>query len=111
MIKRKSKDDLLPKLTPLEEDLLTLMIGKELYGLQIIKAIQEAEGRKVSFSSLYPTLHRLEAKGYLEARWGDEMPEERENARRRYYRATGLGERALRETQLRRQNLAAWQPA
>ncbi len=110
MTKGNPKKNLLPKLTPLEEDLLTLVIGKELYGLQIIKAIEEAENRKVSFSSLYPTLHRLEGKGYLEARWGNELPEERENARRRYYRATGLGERALRETQLRRQSLADWQP-
>ena len=102
---------MLPKLTPLEEDLLTLLIGKELYGLQIIKAIQEAENRRVSFSALYPSLHRLEAKGYLNARWGDDTPEERGNARRRYYQATGLGDRALHETQLRRQNLAAWQPA
>jgi DNA-binding PadR family transcriptional regulator len=111
MGKKKLQEDLLPKLTPLEEDILTLLIGKELYGLQIIKAIQEAENRKVSFSSLYPTLHRLEGKGYLEARWGEDTPEERDNARRRYYLATGLGEQALRETQLRRFNLAAWQPA
>jgi len=99
-------------LAPLEEDVLTVVLGRELYGLQIIRGFEEvSEGkRKIGFGSLYPTLHKLEKKGFVESRWGDERPEERSGARRRYYRVTGLGEQALRETSKFRANLASWQP-
>ena len=113
MPKKKNEADDVFHLSPLEEDFLTLLIGRELYGLEITAAFSDAtEGkRKISLGSLYPTLHKLEKKGYVTSRWGDEMPEERGGARRRYYKATGLGERALHETQIRRQRLATWQPA
>jgi DNA-binding PadR family transcriptional regulator len=97
----------------LEEDVLAvLMGGHELYGLQIIEAVREAtEGRRhIGFGSLYPTLHKLEKKGFVKPRWGEEQPEERGGARRRYYKITGLGERALREAQRVRRRLAAWRP-
>lgn len=101
------------ELSPLEENLLTVLLGRELYGLEIIKAVEEAsEGRRrIGFGSLYPTLHKLEKKGFVKSHWGEEKPEERGGARRRYYKITGLGERALRETQRIRANLAEWQPA
>jgi PadR family transcriptional regulator PadR len=95
-----------------EEIIMTLLVGRELYGLELMKAIEEAtEGKlRMKFGSLYPTLHRLEKKGFVTSRWGDDTPEERGGARRKYYQVTGLGERALRETQRLRANLAAWQP-
>jgi PadR family transcriptional regulator PadR len=100
-------------LAPQEEIILTLIVGRELYGLELMKAIEEtSEGKlKMKFGSLYPTLHRLEKKGFVTSRWGDERPEERGGARRRYYTTTGLGEKALHEVQRFRTNLAAWQPA
>ena len=100
-------------LSPQEEIMLTLLVGRELYGLELMHAIDEAsEGKiRMKFGSLYPTLHRLEKKGFVTSRWGDDRPEERGGARRRYYMATGLGEKALREAQQLRTNLAAWQPA
>src|SRR5919106_3630301 len=96
-----------------EEIILTLLVGKELYGLELLKAVEEAsEGRlRMKFGSLYPLLHRLEKKGFVTSRWGEDTPEERGGARRRYYMTTGLGERALREAQCFRANLATWQPA
>ena len=108
--RRRDEGDVL-YLSPLEEDLLTLLVGRELYGLVIMEAVRETGGRSVGFGSLYPTLHKLEKKGFAISRWGEDIPEERRNARRRYYRATGLGERALRATQRRRQRLIEWQPA
>ena len=39
-------------------------------------------------------LSRMEKKGYVDSRWGDDT-EERSGARKRYYRLTGLGERVL----------------
>lgn len=99
-------------LSPQEEIMLTLLVGRELYGLEIMRAIEEAsEGKlRMKFGSLYPTLHRLEKKGFVTSRWGDDRPEERGGARRKYYTVTGLGERALREAQRLRANLATWQP-
>ncbi len=99
-------------LSALEEDIITLLDCNELYGLQIIKAIEEASGgkRKLGVGSLYPTLHRLEKKGFIQSKWGDDHPEERGGARRKYYEITGLGRRVLRESQETRANLAKWQP-
>ena len=97
----------------LEEDILTLLVSSELCGLAIIDAINEAtEGkRQLGFGSLYPTMHKLEKKGFVSSWWGEDRPEERGHARRRYYTATGLGERVLREAQQLRMNLAQWRPA
>jgi PadR family transcriptional regulator PadR len=100
-------------LAPQEEIILTLLVSRELYGLELMKAIEEAsEGKlRMKFGSLYPTLHRLEKKGFVTSRWGDDRPEERGGARRKYYTLTGIGEQALCEAQQLRANLAAWQPA
>jgi DNA-binding PadR family transcriptional regulator len=110
---KRAPDETAIRLSALEEDLLTLLIGRELYGLEIIAATETASGgkRAIGVGSLYPTLHKMEKKGLVESRWGEETPEERGHARRRYYMATGLGERVLRATQHRRIGLAQWQPA
>lgn len=102
------------EISSLEELIMTPLLNNELYGLQLVQAIEEASGgkRRIGIGSLYPTLHRLEKnKGLIESRWGDDRPEERGGARRRYYKLTGLGVATLRETQQLRDNLAAWQPA
>ena len=90
----KKKNDESITLSALEEDLLTALFSKELYGLQIINAINEAsEGkRQIGFGSLYPTLHRMEKKGLVKARWGEQTDPESGGARRKYYQVTGLGE-------------------
>jgi transcriptional regulator len=43
--------------------------------------------------TLYPALHRLERKGWIEAEWGLSD----NNRRAKYYRLTGAGRRRLRE--------------
>ena len=101
------------ELTILEENILILLAGKQLYGLQIIDAFQEATKgkKKIGFGSLYPTLHKLEKKGYIKSKWGEETPEERGGARRKYYTLSGLGEAALTRANKIRTNLEAWVPA
>ena len=81
--------------------------GRELYGLEIITAVADAsvDKRKIGFGSLYPTLHKLEKKGLVKARWGEDTPEERAGARRRYSAITGLGERAVKKAQQVRDSL------
>ena len=65
----------------------------QLYGYQIARMIrtQTAEAFGRSEGSLYPTLHRLETQGSLEATW---LASER-GPRRRYYRLTAKGRRQL----------------
>lgn len=106
------KNEELITLSALEEDLLTVLRGKELYGLQVMNAINEASDgkRQIGFGSLYPTLHRMEKKGLVKSRWGEETDPESGGARRKYYEITGLGEQALRETQEYRAHLAGWKP-
>ena len=96
-----------------EEVVMLSLYQKELYGLQIPKAIEEvSQGRrKVGIGSLYPTLHNLEKKGFVESRWGDERPEERSGARRRYYRLSGDGVATIEAIQQFRNDLLAWQPS
>jgi PadR family transcriptional regulator PadR len=94
MARKKSDDPL--DLTPTEEMVLNA-VHRERYGLEIIEVIDKVSGgkRKISFSSLYPTLKKLEEKGFVTSRWGDETPEELTGARRRYYKITGEGSFAL----------------
>ena len=101
------------EISALEELIMTSLLNQELYGLQIVQAIGEASGgtRRLAIGSLYPTLHRMEKKGFIESHWGDDRPEERGGARRRYYKLTGQGTIALEQAQQLRANLVAWQPA
>lgn len=100
-------------LSALEEDLLTALLGQELYGLQLCQAIQDSsEGRQVlKIGSLYPSLHRLERKGFVISRMEDKGSGTRGGNRRKYYRITGIGARALTHKQDMRKRLAGWKPA
>jgi DNA-binding PadR family transcriptional regulator len=101
------------EISQLEEIIMIALLKRELYGLQIVKAIDEASCGKrcLSVGSLYPTLHRMEKNGLIGSFWGDEKSEERGGARRRYYKLTGKGATALNEAQELRTNLTAWQPS
>lgn len=100
-------------LSALEEMFLTVLSRRELYGLEIIKAIEDASDgkRRIGFGSLYPTLHQLEKKGMVKSHWGEDKPDERGGARRKYYKITGAGQTALRKANEIRISLAGWNPA
>src|SRR6476469_3715813 len=52
--------------------------------------------RLTAYGTLYKALDRLERAGYLESRWEEpEYAAEASRPRRRFYRITGAGERAL----------------
>lgn len=101
-------------LSALEEDILTVLLGRELYGLQISAAIEQASGgaRKISVSSLYPSLRRLEQKGFVTSFWEENSNgnEERGGARRRYYRILPSGSKVLNENMDIRDKLLQWKP-
>ena len=99
-------------LSELEEDILTVLLGKELYGLQIINAFEEASGgkRKLSVGSLYPTLHRLEQKRYIVSRMGEQPKSNKGGARRKYFKITMFGAQKVVEARKFRSELQMWQP-
>lgn len=95
-----------PKLSALDEDILTLLHqGRELYGLEILDQLNLGRPDELMFSSLYPALNRLEKKGFVSWRWGDEN-DASGGARRKYYKINGIGAAALREIQKYRASLA-----
>lgn len=59
--------------------------GADRYGLDLMQATGLASG------SLYPILHRLQAAGWVEARWEEVDPAEQGRPARRFYRLTADG--------------------
>ncbi len=99
--------------TPREELVLRALEGAERYSLQIQKAIEEATGRqcRLGVGVLYPVLHKLENKGLIQSRWGDERRDERGGARRRYYKLTDAGAKAMGEVRSSVSNSVRLQPS
>ncbi|MBK4729825.1 helix-turn-helix transcriptional regulator [Oxynema sp. CENA135] len=111
MANRKADDPL--NLTLTEEAILNALMFRERYGLEIMNAIAQAShgDRTIGFSSLYPTLRKLEKRGFVTSRWGDERPDETTGARRRYYKITGSGIRAIEKKQTFLKTLQDLNPA
>lgn len=73
--------------------LKTLAWGPQ-HGFGILRHIETVTGEElhVEEGALYPALHRMHRKGWLEAEWGVSE----NNRRARYYRLSTEGERELR---------------
>ncbi|UFP93811.1 PadR family transcriptional regulator [Gloeobacter morelensis] len=86
---------------------------KDKYGYQIMQEIEVlSDGRyKLGYGSLYPALTRLEDKGFVNSKWGEEKLEELGGARRRYYKITPDGVQALENLELLRTWLGGGQLA
>ncbi|GAB4538480.1 MAG: helix-turn-helix transcriptional regulator [Pleurocapsa sp.] len=112
MSQKNNKDDPL-NLTLTEEVILNTLIFQERYGLEIMEAIAIASSgkKKIGFSSLYPNLRKLEKRGFVTSRWGDETPETTTGARRRYYQITGSGIAAVKAKQEFLNTLQNFKPA
>lgn len=102
-----SKHSDFPTLSALEQDLLTLLSIRPLYGLEFVEAIKVASNgqRTLQVGSLYPTLHRLEKDNRIEGYWSDSTSG---GARRKYYTITDSGRQILEITTTYRQNLLKW---
>ena len=99
------KDQKPVRISAIDEDVLTALLGRELYGLEILDQLNLERPSELKFGSLYPALNRLEKKGLVSWEWGDEV-DESGGARRKYYKVTGLGARSLRAVQEYRTSLA-----
>jgi len=78
--------------------ILRVLSAEPRHGWGISKRIQRIskDVLEVNEGSLYPALHRLERKGWIEAEWGTSE----NNRRAKFYRLTPAGERRLaRETE------------
>jgi PadR family transcriptional regulator PadR len=75
--------------------ILSLLSGRARHGYEIGKLIEQRSGGKLQFriASLYPTLCRLEDRGFIAGRWVERAGERR----RRYYRLTAKGKEYFRE--------------
>ena len=75
--------------------LLALLEGRARHGYELAKMIETESDNRLQFhvASLYPMLYRLEHKKLVEGRWVERAGERR----RRYYRLTASGRRALAE--------------
>lgn len=100
------------KLSSFEEDLLNLLIGKQMYGLQISDAFEKISNgkRKISVSRLYPALNRLEQQGLITSRMAERPKDLKGGAKRKYFQITKKGTQVLNGVELYRQNLSQWQP-
>ena len=94
-----SKDLVAASATPL---ILSILASGESYGYEIIKRVREMSDGEIQWTDgmLYPVLHRLEKKGFIEARWSISET----GRKRKYYRLHQSGVKEL-ETQRNQWNL------
>jgi DNA-binding PadR family transcriptional regulator len=80
------KDLVAASATPL---VLAILSEGESYGYAIIKRVGEVSGGELKWTDgmVYPLLHRLERRGFVEAVWGQSET----GRRRKYYRLTKAG--------------------
>jgi PadR family transcriptional regulator, regulatory protein PadR len=73
--------------------ILALLDERDRHGYEIARLIDQRSSGAISFhaASLYPTLYRLEDKDLIEGRWVERAGQRR----RRYYRLTAAGRKAL----------------
>ena len=85
-------EDRIPRLPAKERLILQMLVSSgPLYGLQLVELSDGALKR----GTVYVTLGRLEAKGYIQSEQEPQAPGAI-GLPRRIYRPTGLGERVLR---------------
>ena len=72
---------------------LSLLDRGDAYGYKIIDHVRHLSNGEVEWvaGSLYPLLHRMKSDGYVESFWVERQGERR----RRYYRITPKGQKAL----------------
>ena len=74
--------------------ILALLDQRERHGYELARLIGERSQGAINFhvASLYPTLYRMEDKGLIDGRWVEKAGQRR----RRYYRVTAAGRKALK---------------
>ena len=86
--------------------LAIMQLGDEAYGVTIAGLLREKAGRNLAMATVYTTLDRLEAKGFLTSTLG-EPTAERGGKRKRYFRVNAAGERTVHDSLTALQALTA----
>jgi PadR family transcriptional regulator PadR len=104
MVKNKRADA--GPLGSFEEQVMVAVLrtGDDAYGMAVRRELEAVTGRDVTIGSVYITLDRLEAKGYLES---GRAPAAADAGSRRVFSVTRDGARALAETRALRDRLWA----
>jgi PadR family transcriptional regulator, regulatory protein PadR len=95
------------------EELVLLAVGSltdDAYGVAIKDTLRKSIGKNPSIGALHSALYRLEDKGYVTSHEGGATTE-RGGRRKKYYKLTGFGLKALREADARRMSLVRHIPA
>jgi DNA-binding PadR family transcriptional regulator len=71
--------------------------GDEAYGVSVRREIERRTGRTVAIGAVHATLTRLEEKGLVRFRVSDPQPVQG-GKRRKFFRLTAAGERAVRHS-------------
>lgn len=102
-----SKDLIRGSIVPI---VLALLEDRHMYGYEIVKVVNARTGGRLEWKegTLYPTLHRLQADGFISARWADAPTDEAPGRKRKYYSISrkGLAELVRRRQEWRQFDLA-----
>ena len=90
--------------------LIVAILYEEAYAVAVKAEIANQSGRKVNISAVHKALYRLEEKGMLKSDMSDPVSK-RGGKRRRLFRITPLGKKALDESQELRTSLHNQIPA
>lgn len=85
---------------------LSILMDSDAYGLEIVEKAEKS-GVKLLLGSFYNLVRKLESEGFVESYMG-ESTSIRGGNRRKYYKITGAGERALRTAQEELARLWHW---
>ncbi len=89
------------------EELVLLIIAildDEAYGVSIKEELEKQSGRKISIGAVHASTNRLVEKGFLDAAFG-EVTLQRGGKRKKYYKVTSFGQKALGESRDMRNRL------
>jgi len=78
--------------------LAILRIGDDAYGVPIAREIEQTAKRTILLGAIYTCLDRLEANGLVVSTYGDPTPE-RGGRAKRFFKITGKGLKAVKDTQ------------
>lgn len=89
----------------MDQDVLTALRHRQwLYGLELLDKLNQNRPKELGFGSLYPALNRLDKKGLVDWKWGEE-DDASGGARRKYYQITGFGLSSLLSIERYRESL------
>ena len=89
-----SKDLIRGSIVPV---VLALLKDRAMYGYEMVKVVNARTNGRLEWKegTLYPTLHRLQAKRLISARWADAPADEAPGRKRKYYSITRKGRAEL----------------